>query len=306
MIISASRRTDIPAFHAEWMMERLRAGYALVRNPFNPNQISRVSLAREDAELIVFWTKNAHNMLHHLPRLDDMGYRYMFQYTFTPYGENIERNVHKKGAFDAMLRLSERIGEKRVIWRYDPILLTEEWTAEKHLKMFSGICRLLEGRTKRCVISFVDLYRGVRQRCPWIQAPDERTMRLLAREMAACARTHGMIPSACAEEIDLTEEGLEARGCIDAEDVAAVLGAPVDVLPDVGQRNACRCVRSVDIGAYDTCGHGCVYCYARTGRASGQMQDAHEPMLGGPVPDGARISERTEKRILREQISFLD
>ena len=190
MIISASRRTDIPAFYPDWMMERLREGFAHVRNPFNARQISRVSLLRQDAEAIVFWTKDASNMLRHLDELDGMGHRYLFQYTLTPYGRDIETGVDKPRAMEAFLKLSGRIGRSRVIWRYDPILLTGEWTAEKHIRAFERMCMRLEGAAERCVISFVDLYASVKRSAPGISAPDEACMRALAREIAASARRH--------------------------------------------------------------------------------------------------------------------
>ena len=306
MIISASRRTDIPAFHAEWMMERIREGFAYVRNPFNARQVSRVSLTREDAEAIVFWTKDSSNMLHHLAELDERGYRYLFQYTLTPYGPEIEKAVDKRRAMESLLRLAGRLGKSRVIWRYDPILFSEEWTAEKHIRMFEKMCGRLEGAADRCVISFVDLYAEVLRRAPQIHAPDEAEMRFMAREIARIARRHGMIPSACAEKMDFSGEGLEARGCIDAEDIGRLLGAKIEVRRDDTQRGACRCIKSVDVGAYDTCAHGCVYCYARTGRSPKEECDAHSPLLRGYIAEGDRITERREKKAAPHQLSLFD
>lgn len=298
MIISASRRTDIPAFHAEWMMNRLRAGYALVRNPYNARQISRVSLLPGEADAIVFWTKNAQNMLPHLSEIEDMGHKYLFQYTLTPYGNDIERNIDKRRAQEALLRLAERIGKERVIWRYDPILLSDEWTAEKHVRAFDALSRRLEGATGRCVISFVDLYARLKRSEKWIKAPSEEEMHLMACEIASMARARGMIPSACAEQVDLTGEGIEARGCIDKEDIGRLLGARVASLKDAGQRSACRCMPSVDIGCYDTCGHECAYCYAKTRRGPAVQCGVHSPVLGAEIGPEDRITERREKKIL--------
>lgn len=306
MIISASRRTDIPAFHAEWMMERIREGFAYVRNPFNAHQVSRVSLKREDAEAIVFWTKDATRMLPHLDELEERGYRFLFQYTLTPYGREIEKGVDKRRAMEAFLTLSERLGKNRVIWRYDPILLTEEWTAERHMRTFEQMCRRLEGVVDRCVISFVDLYAEVRRRAPEIYAPNDEEMRLMAREIARLARAHGMIPSACAEKTDFGGEGLEARGCIDAEDIGRLLDTKIEVRRDDTQRGACRCIKSVDIGAYDACEHGCLYCYARTGRHPAGECDVHSPILRGRIGEEDRVTGRKEKRVALQQISLFD
>lgn len=304
MIISASRRTDIPAFHADWMMNRLREGFVYVRNPFNARQVSRVSLRREDAEIIVFWTKDASPMLPRLDEVEDRGYRYLFQYTLTPYGQDVERGVDKRRALDAMTELSERIGSRRVIWRYDPIILTDEWTPERHIGLFEKMCARLEGVSARCVISFVDLYASVRRNAGHLRAPEERQMRTMAREMAGIARAHGMLPSACAEALDFSEEGLEEYACIDRRDVEAVLGMPVRAQKDTGQRPACRCMKSVDIGAYDTCGHGCIYCYARTKPGGPAPCDPELPVLGGGLRPEDRISDRMERRIAEAQTSF--
>ena len=305
MIISASRRTDIPAFHADWMMNRLREGFVCIRNPYNPHHVSRVSLRREDAEAIVFWTKDAANMLEKLNELEGRGYRYLFQYTLTPYGREIERGVDHARAFDSLLRLSERIGKDRVIWRYDPILLTDEWTIDRHMRAFSDLCGRLEGATGRCVFSFIDLYGSVKRNAPHLRAPDENQMRMMAREIAVTAKRCGMLPSACAEKLDFTEEGLEPMGCIDRRDIERVLGMPVRVQKDPGQRAECRCIKSVDIGAYDTCLHDCAYCYAKT-RKNVLAVNPDDPLLGGTIAPEDRIMERKEKGIAQTQVSFLD
>lgn len=303
MLISASRRTDIPAFHAGWMMNRLREGYVLVRNPHSAHQVSRVSLVPGEAEGIVFWTKDASHLLPHLGEIDGMGHKYMFQYTVTPYGREIERNVDKKRAMDAFLGLSARLGPERMIWRYDPILLGGGWTAEKHIRMYEKLCVRMRGATKRCVISFVDLYGAVRRSAPWICAPEAEQMRLIARHIAEIARANGMIPSACAEKLDFSAEGIENRGCIDQEDISLLLGVPVRREKDAGQRGHCRCVRSVDIGAYDSCGHGCLYCYAQTGRGRAECSE-NSPILGKAVGPEDKVTVRREKRLTEEQPSM--
>ncbi len=297
MIVSASRRTDIPAFHADWMMRRLRAGEVLVRNPMNPHQMGRVSLKREDAEAIVFWTKDAAPMLGYLTELNEMGYRYLFQYTLTPYGQDIERQVDKRRALDALLKLTAQIGPERVIWRCDPILLTDEWSPERFLRAFDQLSALLEGASRRCVISFVDLYARMKREAPWIHAPSEGQMRQMAAEIARMARSRGMLPSACAETMDFTREGIEARGCIDPKDLEGILHARLAVSRDGGQRPACRCVRSVDIGAYDTCGHDCAYSYARHSNSI-QSVSPDAPLLGRMVGEEDQIKDRREKRVI--------
>ncbi len=296
MLISASRRTDLPAFHTEWLMNRLRAGEVLVRNPMNARQVSRVSLACADVDALIFWTKDASALLPHLPEIEDMDHKYLFQYTLTPYSTDIEPQVNKRQALDALLKLSSRLGPSRVVWRYDPILLGGGWTIERHLTAFAQLARCLEGAADRCVISFVDDYARMKRTASWIHAPSEPGMHLLAREIAAMARAHGMIPSACAEKADFTADGLENRACIDPTDIERLLRLPIRPQKDTGQRSACRCIKSVDIGSYDTCRHGCLYCYAcHTGQTI--PCDDTAPVLGRPLTGGEQITLRREPRL---------
>jgi Domain of unknown function (DUF1848). len=159
MIISASRRTDIPAFYSEWFLNRIKAGFLIVRNPMNPKQLSRIVLTPDVVDCIVFWTKNPTPML---PKLDELkDYNYYFQFTLTGYGQDIERNLPSKKdvLIPAFLELSEKIGAHRVIWRYDPILINSKYSEEYHVSAFKQIAEALNGHTEKCVFSFVDRYR---------------------------------------------------------------------------------------------------------------------------------------------------
>ena len=158
MILSVSRRTDIPSFYSDWFFNRLKEGFLYVRNPMNPQQVSRIDLSPELVDCIVFWTKNPEPMLERLNELE--GYNYYFQFTLTGYGRDIEMNVpHKKNVMlPVFQRLSDKIGSKKVIWRYDPIMFNNTYTPEYHVKAFEQIASALNGYTKRCIISFVDTY----------------------------------------------------------------------------------------------------------------------------------------------------
>ena len=159
MIISASRRTDVPMYYADWLFNRIRAGYAYVRNPVNPRQVSRVSLEPEAVDGIVFWTKNPAPMLDRLDALKE--YMYYFQFTLTSYGQDVERHIpHKgKGVIPAFQRLSDSIGPQRVIWRYDPIFLSPVYPLEYHIRWFEILARKLVPYTRKCIVSFLDFYR---------------------------------------------------------------------------------------------------------------------------------------------------
>ena len=160
MIISASRRTDIPAYYADWFCNRIREGYVCVRNPMNFHQVSRIDLSPDVVDGIVFWTKNP---LPLMARLEELrGYTFYFQFTLTPYGKDVEPCVPSKNdvILPAFQELSRRVGPERVIWRYDPILFTNRYTMDYHITFFSQLARRLEGYTRKCIISFVDLYRN--------------------------------------------------------------------------------------------------------------------------------------------------
>lgn len=298
MIVSASRRTDIPAFYADWFVNRIREGYALVRNPAYPHRISRVSLRPEVVDCIVFWTANPTPMTRLLGELSS--YEYYFQVTLTGYGRDVEPFVPSKREvlIPAFLELSNAIGPDRVIWRYDPILISEKYSPEYHVRAFGTICDALEGATHRCVISFVDAYARNREglaRAGSLELP-EGELAGLARRLSDEAREHGMSVRSCAERIDLSASGIEHGGCVDRALVERLLGRPIRVGRDPSQRSECGCCSSVEVGAYDTCPHGCTYCYARHGvdavSRARREYDPLSPLLCSHVGPDDVITER--------------
>ena len=185
MILSVSRRTDIPNWYSAWFYNRIREGFLYVRNPFNSRQISRIPLSPDLVDCIVFWTKNPKNMMPRLGELQD--YDFLFQFTLTGYGKDVEPGVpDKKHMIGVFRALSEQIGHERVIWRYDPILLSERYTPEYHLKAFREIAERLAGYTDRVVISFVDFYAKMKKNAEKlrIRPITEREMTELAGKMA--------------------------------------------------------------------------------------------------------------------------
>jgi len=279
MIISASRRTDIPAFYADWFTNRLNAGYCLVKNPFNPNQIRRVSLLPQDVDGIVLWTKNAAPLLPKIAALDS--FQYYFQYSITPYHTDIETGLASKNdtVIPAFLELAAHIGSERMIWRYDPIIVAPRYNFEYHIKAFSRLCELLEGSTKKCVISFVIEYKTVVKNLSEIghQALEVQDKLRLAGEFLRIAKNHGITLSACCELPELFELGIQPISCVDA----SLFGS--DARRDKNQRPGCNCAASVDIGAYNSCMNGCLYCYANHNDAKVRMNyvkhDAKGEML---------------------------
>ncbi len=276
MIVSASRRTDIPAFHAEWFMERIRAGGCDVPNPFNPRQVSRVSLRPEDVDAVVFWTRNARPLMPHLGELDRLGYRYYFLYTVVDHGRALEpRAPALDAALKTFVELAGRVGPERVVWRYDPIVFSDAAGVAHHREAFARIGEQLAGHTRRCVVSLVDLYAKVKKRLASLGVRESTAGELdeLIPFVVETAGAAGMTVTSCAETVDLRPYGVLPGKCIDDELIRRAFGIEVKHAKDSGQRKACRCVASRDIGTYDTCPAGCVYCYAtRTEKAPGLVE----------------------------------
>jgi len=286
VIISASRRTDIPAFYSKWFMNRIEARFCEVPNPFNPAQVSRVSLCPEEVDALVFWTRNAAPLFPRLKELNARGYRYYFLYTLLDYPELLEpRAAPVETRIESFRQLANVIGPDRVIWRYDPIVVSTITPVGFHKEAFSRIASSIERATKRCIISFVDLYRKLDKRLRWLSEhgctlsePHEEEAAELAAFIAACARRHGMRVTTCTENLDLTPWGISPGKCIDNDYLASVFGIAASAEKDPAQRPACGCVVSRDIGCYDTCVHGCRYCYATSNESKAEERfKTHDP-----------------------------
>lgn len=308
MIISASRRTDIPAFYAEWFINRVKAGWCAVPNPFNPKQVRRVSLLPEDVDLAVFWTRNAAPLLQHLPYLDDLGIPYYFQYTLLDYPRTIEERMPPTARLlDTFKKLAETIGSEKVIWRYDPIIISSELTPEWHLDKFNALAGKLSGCTNRVVVSLVDYYKKTEKNMSGYDSehhlhrtPEkDSSFAKFARSLAAIAKEHSLTMQSCAETVDLKPFGIPPGKCIDDGYIQDTFGLEVTHGKDSGQRDACRCVKSADIGIYDTCLHGCLYCYATkrhdTALRQYQSHDPHAPALLPLHAEAAAKLEQHEK-----------
>ncbi|HWR40920.1 MAG TPA: DUF1848 domain-containing protein [Patescibacteria group bacterium] len=271
MIISASRRTDIPAFYSEWFLERVRAGGVRTVNPFNARQSYWISLEPEQVDVIVFWTRNPRPLLPYLKELDTRGYRYYFLMTLTGYPAQLEPKAQTVSAqVDGFRELAERVGANKVVWRYDPIVISNLTPWEWHEWNFSQLAAQLNSACHQVVVSLVDEYRKAsfnrlasEQLDVWRKTtPMPLAGRRMFENMATVAADVGIKVYSCAETLDLTSWGILPGSCIDAAYINRTFGLEVSGRKDPGQRNSCGCVCSKDIGSYDTCPHGCIYCYA--------------------------------------------
>jgi hypothetical protein len=295
MIISASYKTDIPAFYGEWFLRRLRAGYCRMVNPYNRRSV-QVSLRREDVEGFVFWTKNLGPFLEVLKEVRELGFPFYIQYSINSYPRDLEVSVTSaQRSIEHMHRIRERFGEWAAVWRYDPVLFTSLTPLEHHRTSFRELASRLEGTTDEVVISFAQVYRKTQRNLEaarrhsgfeWRDPEDEVKVRL-GEEMAAIAAEHGMRLTVCSQSRYVPRGGGEAR-CIDGMRLSRIAGHLV-AAPEKGNRPDCRCARSRDIGEYDTCPHGCVYCYAVQHRALARRRyREHDPegeyLFAPPTP----------------------
>jgi DNA repair photolyase len=267
MIVSASYRTDIPAFHAAWLLARLEAGFAEVKNPYGGTPY-RVSLAPPEADGFVLWTRNIKSLL---PDLGAVAARapFMVQFTITGYPRALEPHVIDAEAAVAQVRtLREQWGPRVAVWRYDPILISSLTPPEAHRSRFAKLAAALRGHADEAVVSFADLYRksarnlaaaARRHGFTWLD-PEPEEKRALLAGLAAIAVEHGMRLTLCTEP-DLAGAGTAPARCIDAKRLSDIAGRPIHAR-EKGNRAGCLCAESRDIGAYDTCAQGCVYCYA--------------------------------------------
>ncbi len=310
MILSVSRRTDIPAFYAEWFFQRIREGFLYVRNPMNPRQVSRIGLSPEVVDCIIFWSKNPAPMLERLDELRE--YPFYFQFTLTGYGRDIEPGLpdKRKEVIGTFQKLSEKVGKERVVWRYDPILVNGRYTIEYHLKAFEEIAGCLKGYTEKVVISFVDFYAKTLRNTKdlYIKSLSREEMREIAEGMAQIAKSCGLVIETCAEQINLQDVGIRHGSCIDKKRIEKIAGCSLSVEKDKNQREACGCCESIDVGAYNTCRNGCRYCYANYHeeqvRKCIACYDVDSPLLCGRIEPEERVTDRKERSFRNPQLSI--
>lgn len=273
-ILSASRKTDIPTYFSDWFLNRLEAKEFYIRNnPHDPSIVTKLTFNKEDIDCIVFWTKNPIPMLNKLDRLNATQIPYYFQFTITGYGKNLEKNIPND--ISMLINAFKEISKKssgNVVWRYDPIVIDNTHTMNWHLSAFSYIAEALEGYTERCVISFVDLYKHISPNLIKaglnvsdindIKSSNNKDFFDFCFRLSEIAHSFNIKVFTCAEELVLSDVGINRGSCIDKELIEKIIGYEINASKDKGQRSTCLCAESIDIGKYDTCKNGCLYCYA--------------------------------------------
>lgn len=292
MIINTGMRTDIPAFYSEWFINRIKAGIVLVRNPYRPEWVTSYKLDPDVVDCIVFCTKNPAPMLPFTDHLKPFG-QYWFV-TITPYGKDVEPNVPpKETVMEDFKRLSEAVGTNCICWRYDPVFIDDTYTLARHISDFEEMAKTLSGCTETCVISFIDLYEKVKRNFPQVREVTPNECAELGKAFSETGKRYGITVKTCAEGSDLMQYGVDCSGCMTKEIFEKALGCPLNIPKKKSQRAECDCVLGTDIGAYDTCGHLCKYCYANYNRENVarnmKAHDPNSPFLTGDLHDGEEI-----------------
>lgn len=314
MILSVSRRTDIPAVYAPWFFNRVKEETVLVPNPMNPYALSSVSLSPDVVDAIVFWTKNPIPMLSRLGELEKYRGRFYFTFTLNGYERDAEPNIpdKEKELIPAFIELSKMLGKARVLWRYDPIFLSDKYSLDFHVDRFAYFASLLSPYTEKCTVSFVDLYdktlrntRSLNLRAPVMEDED-----FLISRMAETARKNGIILDTCCEARSFSAYGVSHAHCIDKKRLERIGGYRLNVDKDKTQRLQCGCCSSIDIGSYNTCSNACLYCYANFNQSQVQknkaLHDPSSPLLYGHVEDGMKITERKMVSLVEKEPMLFD
>ena len=306
MILSVSRRTDIPAFYPKWFINRIREGYVYVRNPFNANQISNIPLSQDVVDCIVFWTKNPSPMMTYLPEINEKyNGAFYFQYTINAYGKDMEPSVPPlESRIETFIEIAETYGADKVVWRYDPIFLTEKYTVDWHIQSFKYIFERIGDYTDTCVISFIDMYDKTKANTKDfdIRPPTPPEIDTLAAEFSDIVSGSDVVIKTCAEHIDLKKYGIEHNSCIDKNRIENITGWEIKAKPDK-QRTDCQCIECADIGLYNTCLHGCRYCYANYNYS--QVKNAFaahsddSPLLTGKITADSKITAYSKAKSLK-------
>lgn len=289
----------------------MREGFVLVRNPVNPKQVSRVSLSSDVLDCVVFWTKDASPALGWL---DQIKTPYCFQYAVNPYGNDLEPYVPSKRekGIDTFIRLSEKIGPKRVAWRYNPVVVNSKYDEAYHINYFEKLANRLSSHAGRCVVSFLDMYPKIEREMRAFginESTAEQKLRLM-HSFSEIAKSYDIPLFSCSESGDYAGFGILPGGCIEKSMVEDAVGFKFEATKDTGQRAECRCIESIDIGAYDTCLHGCLYCYANRSndivRGKAKGYDPASPLLCSTLREEDHITKRKVSPLVRREPTLFD
>lgn len=309
MILNTGSRTDIPACYSDWFYNRIKEGYVLSRNPYYPTQIIKYLLNPEVVDMLVFCTKNPLPMLDRLSLLS--AFDMLWFVTITPYGKEIEPHVPPvEQVILSFQKLSGQVGKERMSWRYDPIFITDKYSVDHHIKQFQRMAESLSGYTEQCVVSFIDLYEKTLRNFHGIRSVTNKEQEKLIAAFSEIATENGLQIHLCCENENLIRENVDADGCMSKAVIEKALGCRLHVPQKKAARKECSCLLGADIGAYNTCGHGCLYCYANydneTVIKNRKLHNPASPLLIGELSENDVIKQAEQKSWKDGQLDFFD
>lgn len=304
MIINTGGRTDTVQYYSEWLLKRFSEGYVLSRNPLFPNKVTRYELTPDKVDCVVFCSKNYKPILPRLREITDKFNTY-FHYTITAYGKDIEPGVPDiDESMNTLIQLSEIVGKQRIAWRYDPVLLTENYTINRHFETFERMSEKLSPYIDRCIFSFVEMYKKLETNMPELMMMSENDMNILAKGLGETAQKYGIFIQTCGTNGDFSRYRIHSSGCMTLDILGGANGVAFKNLKHKGTRQGCHCIESRDIGAYDTCMNGCKYCYAnknpRKAFENYKLHDPDSPLLLGNVKPDDTVQHGTQKSFLEK------
>ena len=301
MILNTGLRTDIPGFFSEWFYNRIEDGFVYVRNPYAKNQIYSYRLDPELIDCIIFCTKNPKPMLENLEKIDK--FNQYWHITITPYEKEIEPNVPPMNdVLESFKYLSKKLGKENVTLRYDPIFINEKYTLEKHIESFEYIANSLSDYTTEAIISFIDLYEKTKRNFPKAREVTKDERLKLGKEFAQIGKKNNITIKTCVEGSELDKFGIDSSGCMTKEVIERAINKNLNVPKQKARNGECYCLLNNDIGEYNTCGHGCLYCYANSNKRlvkrNLKLHDPKSPILIGEIKEDDIIKEMNQKSLI--------
>lgn len=295
MIVNVGGRTDIVNYYGEWLMNRIKEGFTYSRNPLFQNNISKISLKPEDVDCLMFCSKNYKPMLKYMKEINSK-YRIICHYTITAYDRDVEPNVPNiDESIETLIELSKIVGKKKVLWRYDPILLTKKYTIEKHLYTFEYIAKQIAPYVQRCIFSFVEMYKKLDYNMPEIIPFTENDKIEILKGLGEISKKYNLYTQTCGTDETNEKYGIHVSGCTTPEILEKANNVKYRTIKAKPMRKGCHCIPSRDIGAYDTCLNGCKYCYANRrpdlAKENIKIHDKNSPLLLGNIRATDKITE---------------
>ncbi len=305
MILNTGGRTDTVQYYTEWLLNRFSEGYALSRNPLFTNKVVRYELDPDKVDCVVFCSKNYKPILSRLHEITDRFSTYYY-YTITAYGKDVEPGVPSiEESMETLIKLSELVGKQRIAWRYDPVLLTKDYTVKCHLETFERMSKVLSPYIDRCIFSFVEMYKKLKTNMPELIALSEQDINELAQGFGSIAQKYDIFIQTCGTNRNFTDYGIHASGCMTLDILGKANGIDFKRLKHRGTRQGCHCIESRDIGAYDTCMNGCKYCYANKNSQKAfdnyKYHDKTSPLLLGVEKPSDIVIQGVQKSLKKEK-----